>query len=265
MPALLGQSGLRPSDRRSWDELISEAERFLLSVHNREPARLRCDSASTVLIDGVTGVLIGLAADARTPLRSAVAAAVGVKHLAPSGSRSLGILASGRSALAQAHALARVLPALEEIRLWSPEPASEPDLAARIERELRIATCATKHAAEAIADADVATAIEPPASDYAPLPVAWIRPGALLVSSALSVPPALLATSRRFIATLRAPQVLAMSVPAGEVRLRPRYDRARDLELAETILGRYPARLSDDDTVLYELATTACAPVQLGP
>jgi ornithine cyclodeaminase/alanine dehydrogenase-like protein (mu-crystallin family) len=250
------------------DELITAAEHSLLALHQGEPITHCIDAAATILVDGLTGALLGqVGRGDPDPLPGAVAAAVAVKYLAPAGSQTLGILAGGPRALVQAETLARVLPELREIRVRQPESAFAPDVIGRIEAELGIATYAVANAAEAFADADVAIAIAigQRVGEPCVVPAAWIRPGALLVSSPVSVPVDLVATSRRFISSFRGTHVLEVSVPKGDVAMTSRYDRALDLELAEAILGHEPARRSEYDTVVYELAATSCASLHVPP
>jgi ornithine cyclodeaminase/alanine dehydrogenase-like protein (mu-crystallin family) len=244
----------------SLDELVAAAEGSLLAVHRGEPPEYRFDAAATVLVDGLTGQVLTLLHSSRPTPLCAADIAVGVRHLAPAGAEVVGILAGGELAIAQAQAIARVLPTLREVRIWSEQPIERLGTAQRLRGDFGIPAVAVTCAADAVADADVVVAVGT-ATDQTPMPGAWLRSGALLVCRPFTAPEDLVATSRRFVPSLRQPLILAVPVSSDVANVRPRYDRTRDLELAEVILGHYAARTSDDETVVYEPVTLACSAV----
>ena len=212
------------------------------------------DAWVALLLDAVGGALLAvLATDDLNPLRTAVPAAVGVRHLAPADARVLAILGSGTQARWHARLYALARPKLEEIRVWSPTPEHRRRFAEEVAVELDLPVVAADHPADALADADVVTAAGATRFGGTAVEDGWVRPGALFVSLTRSAPPES-SGWRLFVPTLAWPNVVAFA-PMPRLPLPPpRFDPAATFELAAVITGGCPARESSDQTVLFELA-----------
>jgi len=94
---------------------------------------------TAVLHDWVTGELLAIM-EAHTlgQLRTGAASAVATRALARGDASVLTIFGTGFQALGQARALARVLPALELVKVVGRNPARAQEFVARLERELQV-------------------------------------------------------------------------------------------------------------------------------
>ncbi|QSZ68309.1 ornithine cyclodeaminase family protein [Methanofollis aquaemaris] len=97
----------------------------IVNVHPENPKiGLPTVMALTVILDPETGRPEAvLNATLLTDLRTGAAGAVAAKYLAPRRSVTLGIVGSGRQAVAQVNAIAEILE-IEEMRVWSRTPAN---------------------------------------------------------------------------------------------------------------------------------------------
>jgi alanine dehydrogenase len=216
---------------------------------NAGPTR---DAWIGLLLDPDSGALVAaMAGDDLNPLRTAVPAALGARHLAPDGARTLAILGSGRQARAHARTFAHALPKLERVHVWSPTPAHRRGFAEEMTAVLGIAVTAVDHPAEALAEADVIAATG--ATHGQPAAEAgWVRPGALFVSLVGSAPRDL--PGRLFVPTLNPPRVIAFAFTPRLPLSTPRFDPEHTQELARVVAGEVPAREVPEQTVVYELA-----------
>src|ERR1700730_262905 len=109
-----------------------------------------------MLFDGSTRALLALMDyGVLNSLRVGATAGVAARYLAPSGSKRLGLLGSGWQAQPQVVALARAMPTLEHISVFSPTRAHREKFAESLSEVLGIAIQPVATAAEAILDADV--------------------------------------------------------------------------------------------------------------
>lgn len=289
-----GESGVAAYIRLPLAEQGDSTSVFLSAAGNGQAIRVFPSVGSSIpageahamlLLDAQTGMLRAiLSGDDLNPLRTAVPAAVGAKHLAPLRSTTLAILGSGTQARSHIRTLHHVLPSLERVRVWSPTVANRERFAAEAAEWLRLPVEAVESAQAACAEADVISAAgqtHGPAAESA-----WVRPGALLVSMTRAAPPDLAARGRVFVPSRRRPAVLAQrpteqpSVPGGPppgaggppgggaaAAAPPRgpggagtmqnpYGLAEErlFELAEVLLGRLPPRERPDQTLIWELA-----------
>ena len=146
-----------------------------------------------LLFDGRTRALLALMDyGVLNSLRVGATAGVAARYLAPPGSKRLGLLGSGWQALPQVVALARAVPTLEHITVFSPTPAHREKFAESLSEVLGIAIQPVASAAEAILDADVVDLCAPGHFDVrAPLfEAGWVKHGALVISMAANQYPA---------------------------------------------------------------------------
>jgi alanine dehydrogenase len=128
-----------------------------------------------LLFDAATGALVAaIEAFALGQLRTAGTAALATDRLARPGARRLGIVGTGKQALAQVAAVAAVRQ-LDDVRAFSPDPGRREAFAQRVQEQLGLACTAAASAAEAVADADVITLVT--RATVPVLTAAMVRPG----------------------------------------------------------------------------------------
>jgi alanine dehydrogenase len=163
-----------------------------------------------LLFDGQTRALLALMDyGVLNSLRVGATAGVAARYLAPSGSKRLGLLGSGWQAQPQVVALARAMPTLEHVTVFSPTRAHREKFAESLSEVLGIAIQPVATAAEAILDADVVDLCAPGHFDVrAPLfEAGWVKPGALVISMAANQYPADFGQAARTVADIPDPTV----------------------------------------------------------
>ncbi len=211
------------------------------------------DSFVNLLFDGSNGQLLCLmAGDDINVVRTAVPAGVGARYLAPDGARVVGMLGTGRQSRGQLIALKHALPGIERVRVYSPTKDHRTAYAEEMTRRVGVPVEAVDNERLAAEGADVigvtSNAKEPV------LQPAWVRPGALVISmSAGQIAPEVVLGSRVVVASR--PEVV-------ESRREPYRSLIADgrwsadgvaATMAEVIEGQKPGRLSQDQTVLFEM------------
>lgn len=196
-----------------------------------------------------------IALDDLNALRTSVPAAVGACHLAPGGAATLAILGSGTQARSHARTLRRVLPELRAIRVWSPTRSNSEKFAAELTAEtgLDVSSCAT--AEEAAGQGDVIAAVgRTPHGAPALSDPTCVRPGALFISVTGSGFNLLGPGARLALPTAHRPELIAHGFSSGLLRQKPPPPPPNALDLAEVIQGTTPARTSEAQTLVFELA-----------
>jgi len=257
MPLMLTRSDLQPlaEDDGALDAAIDAVEQSVLRSHAGEPgeavfAGLRlangdefgtCFVASAtgpasirlfphshdgdrrnawvgIQIDGRTGEIASLIAlDDFNVLRTAVPAALGVRHLAPAGASTLTVLGSGTQARSHVRTFVRVMPHLKQVRIWSPTKEHRERFAAQMADSLGLEVTATDTIEAAVDGADVITATgrtqqrgQPALDDPT-----CVRPGALFVSMTSSGRNLVPLGARVVMPTARRPQLVAHGFSSG--------------------------------------------------
>lgn len=128
------------------------------------------------LFDGKTGLLLSIMqGDRLGRLRTGAATAVATRALSRQDSRSLGLLGTGKQALAQARGIALVRP-IDRVTVWSPTAGNREAFGTLLARELpqaRVTVAST--AREAVSGHDIVTTIT---SAYDPFVEAeWLEAG----------------------------------------------------------------------------------------
>jgi ornithine cyclodeaminase/alanine dehydrogenase-like protein (mu-crystallin family) len=196
-----------------------------------------------------------IALDDLNVLRTSVPAALGVKYLAPAQAKTLTVLGSGAQARSHARTFARVMPDLQSIKVWSPTQAHREAFAAELARSSGVAASAVATIEEAVSEADVITATGRYQHGQPAVPdPSLVRAGALFVSMTASGLNLLGHGARIAIPTLQRPELVAHGFSSGLLRNAPPPFPPNVLELARVIDGTEPARSSDAQTVVFELA-----------
>jgi alanine dehydrogenase len=189
-----------------------------------------------LLFDGTTRALLALMDyGVLNSMRVGATAGVAARHLAPKGATTIALLGSGWQAQTQLTALRAALPAVEQIRVFSPTREHREQFAERMSTLLEQTVRAVDSAEEAIRDADVVDLCAPGHFDVRePLfDKAWLKPGALLISMAANQYPPDLANTSTVVVDI--PETEAL-IPLGSI-----------------ITQEVSARLHPEDTVIYRL------------
>ncbi|MSQ26778.1 MAG: ornithine cyclodeaminase family protein [Dehalococcoidia bacterium] len=213
------------------------------------------DTRFMLVFDPATGALRGILPDEEfNYARTAAPAGVGARHLAPAGAAIMGILGAGKQALMQITAIARAVPTIREVRVYSPTPANRERVAAQACDRLSIAVEPVDSAEEAARDADIVDLATN--SRTAVIESGWIRPGALVIAiSSNQFPRDFIASSRVFVGSRE-------DLLYGAFRREPFLSMIDDSswsidrvigDLGEAALGQVEARTRSEDTVLLDI------------
>lgn len=190
-----------------------------------------------------------------TTLRTSAASAVAASALARPGARTLAVLGSGMQARGHVRALARVLPELREVRIYSPSAERRSALARGLDSGAAggYPVRAAASAAAAVRDADIVACCTTSVSPV--LDPAWLAPGALVISvgsfepGRCEVPASLVPASSVVVddvaAAVSDAGPIVTAVASGAIS-------AGDLvPLGAVVTGQVPGRRSDSGVVYY--------------
>jgi alanine dehydrogenase len=236
--------------------VASSAGPASIRIFPNRSAGARRNSWLGICLDGKSGEVISIIAlDDLNVLRTSVPAALGVKYLEPAHAKTLTILGSGSQARSHARTFARVMPNLQAIKIWSPTQANRETFAAELAQSSGMSATAVDTIEEAVTEADVITAAGRYEHHQPAIPdPTLVRPGALLVSMTASGLNLLGHGARIAIPTAQRPELVAHGFASGLLRQAPPPFPPGVLELAQVIDGSEPARASDAQTLVFELA-----------
>jgi alanine dehydrogenase len=190
-------------------------------------------------------------------VRVAAIAGLAAQKLAPVGARTLGLIGSGWQAPTQVRMLKHVLPGLEEIRVFSPTVANREAFASAMADELGIAVTPVGSPEEAVRDMDVVDLLAPGHYDVREplLDAAWVKPGALVISTAGNQ--STLGLVERSRVVVGSWQAMADD-PSPRLPYTPlirsgAFAKADVTELGAIIADGAQVRQGNDDVVIYEL------------
>ncbi len=189
-------------------------------------------------------------------VRFSMQSAVGCRYLAPPDPRLLGVMGSSVQARAHIPVLLKMLPSVDEVRIYSPTREHRERLARDLDGSLEANVRAVATARGAVEEADVLLAAAN--SDEPTFDVEWLKPGGLVVSvSRRQLPPEIAQRARIFPITLEG---FAYAL-AGRERATDRVGHHHSSwqsaqpagSLADVMRGDVPAREREEDTVLFTL------------
>jgi ornithine cyclodeaminase/alanine dehydrogenase-like protein (mu-crystallin family) len=189
-----------------------------------------------LLFDGTTRALLALMDyGVLNSMRVGATAGAAVRHLAPPGAATVGLLGSGWQAPTQLFALRAALPALERVRVFSPTREHREGFAARMSTTLELRVEAVDSAEEAIRGADVVDLCAPGHFDVRePLFASdWVKPGALVISLA----------ANQYPSDFTDEAAVVVDIPETEATI----------PLGAVIAQEVSPRLHPNDTVVYRL------------
>lgn len=211
--------------------------------------------ATIILLDYATGGLVAVL-DGRyiTEARTAAVSAVSVKHLARPDARILGIIGSGVQARSHLEAIRHVR-ALDEVRVWSPNPLNREAFAFEMGTATGLPIKAVETAALAARGADVvvlATASKTPViADVDIDPGTHIAAVGACRPDQREMPTAVLARARVYVDSRAAARK-----EAGDL-LIPQQEGAFDDghilgEIGSVVSGAVPGRLAKNDVTIFK-------------
>jgi len=212
------------------------------------------DAYFILLFDGERGDLLGLVAGRDLNVwRTGAPGGVASKYLAPAGADQLGLIGSGRQARGQIVAIARAVPSLRKVKVFSStkehRDAFAKEMTTRLGVEVEAADSA-RAALENMPIASLATSSRSPVIEPQ-----WIKPGALVVSITSGQLP------RETVAHSRVIVSWQDEVLGGEAPRQPYSSMIADDswsaakiagELGDVILGKVPPRQNENETVVFE-------------
>jgi ornithine cyclodeaminase len=223
-------------------------------VDNHERG-LPSELALLLLMDPMTGVPQAiLDATTITEMRTGAVTALGAEALARRNSRVLGHIGARGTAYWNARLCARVLPALQEIRVHSRRPPSREAFAQRLRSDLDVAVTVCDDWEPTVRGADVVVEASRLASPEPLLRTEWIAPGALVV------PYGTMSAVELSLTDIMDKVVVddwgqAGAGPLGALRAHVDSGRvtAESLhaELGEIVAGLKAGRESDEETILF--------------
>ena len=212
------------------------------------------DAYFIVLFDGTSGDLLALVAGKSLNVwRTGAPGGVACKYLAPKGADTLGLIGSGRQARGQIVAIARALPGLKKVTVFSSTKEHRESFAKAMSDLLKIDVEAVENAKSAVEGQPIvslATSSRAPVTEPK-----WIEPGALVVSITSGQLPRETVANSRVIASWKE------ELLGGEAPRQPYMAMIADAtwsaekiagELGDVILGKVPARVRQDQTVVFE-------------
>ena len=212
------------------------------------------DAYFIVLFDGASGDLLALVAGKSLNVwRTGAPGGVACKYLAPKGADTLGLIGSGRQARGQIVAIARALPGLKKVTVFSSTKEHRESFATQMSEFLKIhveAVGSAKSAVEGQPIVSLATSSRAPVIEPE-----WIEPGALVVSITSGQLPRQTVANSRVIASWKEEML------GGEAPRQPYMAMIADTtwsaekiagELGDVILGKVPGRVREDQTVVFE-------------
>lgn len=212
------------------------------------------DAYFILLFDGVSGDLLAVVAGKNLNIwRTGAPAGVACKYLAPPGADSLGLIGSGRQARGQIVAIARALPGLKKVKVFSSTKEHRESFARDMSSLLNLEVQAENNARSAVANQPIVSLAT---SSRAPvIEPQWIKPGALIVSITSGQLPRPTVANSRVIASWKE------ELLGGEAPRQPYMAMIDDGswsadkivgELGEVILGKIPGRLHENETIVFE-------------
>ena len=212
------------------------------------------DAYFILLFDGERGDLLALVAGRDLNVwRTSAPGGVACKHLAPKGIDQLGLIGSGRQARGQLVAIRRALPSLRKVKVFSSTKDHREAFARETSAWLGVEVEAVESARAAVENMPIVSLATSSRSQI--IEPQWIQAGALVVSITSGQLP------RETVANSRVIVSWKEEVLGGEAPRQPYIAMITDGswsaekiagELGEVILGKIPARVNENETVVFE-------------
>jgi len=212
------------------------------------------DAYFIVLFDGASGGLLALVAGKGLNVwRTGAPGGVCCKYLAPNAADSLGLIGSGRQARGQIIAIARALPGLRKVKVYSSTKDHRRSFAEEMSNFLNIEVEAVDNAKTAVENQPIVSLATSSRSPV--IEPGWIAPGALIISITSGQLPRETVASSRVITSWKE------ELLGGEAPRQPYTAMIADGswsadkiagELGDIILRKIPSRVRENQTVIFE-------------
>lgn len=212
------------------------------------------DAYFILLFDGERGDLLALVAGRDLNVwRTGAPAGVACKYLAPKGADQLGLIGSGRQARGQLVAIRRALPSLRKVKVFSSTKEHRDAFAKEMTAWLGVEVEAVDSRRAAVENLPLVSLATSSRSQI--IEPQWLAPGALVVSITSGQLP------RETVANSRVIVSWKEEVLGGEAPRQPYISMIADGswsaekiagELGDVILGKIPARVNENETVVFE-------------
>jgi alanine dehydrogenase len=207
-----------------------------------------------LLFDGASGDLLALVAGRNLNVwRTGAPGGVACKYLAPKGADELGLIGSGRQARGQIVAIRRAVPSLRRVKIFSSSKEHRESFAREMSNWLGVEVEAVNDARTAVDNMPMVSLATSSRSQI--IEPQWIKPGALVVSiTGGQLPRETVADSRVIVSWKE--EVLGGEAPRQPYRamIADGSWSAEKIagELGDVILGTVPARVDENETVVFE-------------
>jgi len=212
------------------------------------------DAYFILLFDGERGDLLAIVAGKSLNVwRTGAPGGIACKYLAPPGADSLGLIGSGRQAHGQIVAIARALPGLKKVKVFSSTKEHRDSFAKSMSEFLKIDVEAVDNAQSAVENQPIVSLATSSRSPV--IEPQWIKPGALIVSITSGQLPRQTVASSRVIVSWKE------ELLGGEAPRQPYMAMIADGswsaerivgELGAVILRKIPGRVDENATVVFE-------------
>ena len=212
------------------------------------------DAYFILLFDGERGDLLALVAGRDLNVwRTSAPGGVACKYLAPRGTDQLGLIGSGRQARGQLVAIRRALSSLRKVKVFSSTKEHRDAFAKEMTVWLGVEVNAVDSARAAVENMPLVSLATSSRSQV--IEPQWIAPGALVVSITSGQLPRETVENSRLIVSWKE------EVLGGEAPRQPYLAMIADGswsaekiagELGDVILGKIPARVNENETVVFE-------------
>ena len=196
-----------------------------------------------------------------TAMRTAAAAGVAAKYLAPKGAKVAGCVGAGVIGRTMIMALKEVLPSLEEIRLCDLNLEKAEKLAAEFEGIINVIP--TNNLEEALNDADVVATMTTAKKPF--VKAEWIKDGAMIIQmSACEVEAGVVKKANKIVVDSWEQMkkndlsIIKQMVDSGDL------DEKDIWTLNQVVCGNKPGRENDEETTMFSSRGMGCLDIIIG-
>jgi len=196
-----------------------------------------------------------------TAMRTAAAAGVAAKYLAPKGAKVAGCVGAGVIGRTMIMALKEVLPSLEEIRLCDLNLEKAEKLAAEFEGIINVIP--TNNLEEALTDADVVATMTTAKKPF--VKAEWIKDGAMIIQmSACEVEAGVVKKADKIVVDSWEQMkkndlsIIKQMVDSGDL------DEKDIWTLNQVVCGNKPGRENDEETTMFSSRGMGCLDIIIG-
>jgi ornithine cyclodeaminase/alanine dehydrogenase-like protein (mu-crystallin family) len=196
-----------------------------------------------------------------TAMRTAAAAGVAAKYLAPKGAKVAGCIGAGVIGRTMIMALKQVIPSLEQIKLCDLNLEKAEKLAAEFEGEVKVT--ASNNVEETVTGADIITTMTTSRKPF--VKAEWIKDGAMVIQmSSWEVEAGVVKKADKIVVDSwdqmkeNELSVIKQMVQSGDL------DEENIWALNEVVCGKKPSREKDDEITLFSSRGMGCLDILIG-